>query len=162
ALGLAAGQSFGLNRIAVDDTHVYYTAPGDSWILRRPKAGGEQTTVAGIGSRTLTINGGQLFWADFDYADPFCNQPPWDGAVGVVSVDGTNQQTLAPMAAPLGVAADSTHVYWTDICDHTVNRMPREGGAIEQLGDWSSPEAIVADEAGVFWKNGLDIIKLVK
>jgi hypothetical protein len=47
-----------------------------------------------------------------------------------------------------GVAVDGTHVYWADGAAARVHRMPKEGGAIEELGDgnFSGPSLQVDDE----------------
>ena len=49
---------------------------------------------------------------------------------------------------------DETHVCWTDSVDDSVQRVPKTGGAIEQLGAWQhNTTAIYVASAGVFWAN---------
>jgi hypothetical protein len=46
--------------------------------------------------------------------------------------------TLESGGEPNSVAADGTHVYWTDLADRTVNEMPLGGGSITTLATSAS------------------------
>jgi hypothetical protein len=56
--------------------------------------------------------------------------------------------------APVGLAADATHLYWIDAAAERLQRMPKTGGAIQTLatgaqGLW--PWAIAVDASHVYW-----------
>ena len=56
--------------------------------------------------------------------------------------------------APVGLAADATHLYWIDAAGERLQRMPKAGGAIQTLatgaqGLW--PWAIAVDATHVYW-----------
>jgi hypothetical protein len=86
---------------------------------RRAGAGNKRTaTAAGAGTGTGMAGGsalGQLYWADGD-------------SIWAANLDGTNVQNLLPAwELTMGVAVDSSHVYWTDRNTGAVRRANPDG-----------------------------------
>lgn len=53
---------------------------------------------------------------------------------------------------PIGIAVDSTNVYWTDTYSDTVNKVSINGGTVTTLASgFGDPIGIVVDSANVYW-----------
>lgn len=88
---------------------------------------------------------GQLLWANGDGASP--NFPN-----SIMSLSEGSQASVVyeDSAAPWGVAADETHVYWTD--NERVFALPLEGEDAVQLAELQNgARSITVDEDDVFW-----------
>jgi len=58
---------------------------------------------------------------------------------------------------PLGLALDTSHLYFTDSQAGRVARVSKLGGDVEVLvSGQTRPVAIAVDESSVYWVNGMD------
>jgi len=123
--------------IVVDDTYVYAGlrregsfAPA---IARVPKSGGTLTDIiADASARGLTSDGTDFFW--FDDAGGNFSQIETAPITG-----GTPVALASDIFLMRGLAISPTHVYWieatsgTNANDGKIRRVPKSGGAIEDL-----------------------------
>ena len=74
------------------------------------------------------------------------------GALMVAAADGGLSPLVAQRGAPVAVAGYGGYVYWLDALAKTVLRVPRSGGAVEQIANTDdNPFALVVDGSGVYW-----------
>jgi len=82
-----------------------------------------------------------------------CAEPPADGTSALSSaVDGV--EVLAVVGAPMALTSDGAYLYWVDDVDHTLYRMPEDGGELTALAlgvRVGSPWAIAVDTTYVYW-----------
>ena len=86
-----------------------------------------------------------------------CEEPEEAGRIAVCSQGNCHAEPLADVlvettGTPATLAVDSTHVYWTTGCGGTVERVAKQGGAVEviapgQPGAWS----VAVDDAYAYW-----------
>lgn len=97
------------------------------------QAGACQPVMLASGEVTpsrLAVEGGWLYWSSYS-----------SNAVKRIAVDGGVVQTLAAgMGHPLGISADSDHVYW-------LSDSPTDGGAWEAPLDGGAPLLLAADRS---------------
>lgn len=108
--------------------------------------GGAWTTLASQlgtgGLYVLALAGDRLFWPNM----VGLQTAPLDG--GPVTTFSVGEP---PLSAG-GIAADDLYVYWTDLQQQTVNRMPLGGGPVAVLAsDQGYPNGIAADGQAVYW-----------
>ncbi len=113
--------------------------------------GAAETLAAGLGPSELyviAVGGGQLYW------------PHSLAGIQTVPLAGGVVRTLAGSHGPGsydtagGIAVDGQYVYWTDMVDHSVKRIPLDGGQVTVLAsNQEYPGWIVADGRSVFWAN---------
>jgi hypothetical protein len=94
----------------------------------------------------VAFEGGDLFWANGSGRAQYDSDQ-----VRVLAAGAPDSSTLAgDQAGPWGIAADATHVYWTDSAE--VKAIPREGGATVVLAtEQNVARYITVDETHVFW-----------
>jgi hypothetical protein len=99
-------------RVIVDGAYAYWAdygaASGNGAIARVPLAGGAAETLAPsrLFPSAMAIDGTSLYWIEADADDE-------NGKVLRMPLDGGTIDTLATSVAPLEIAIDARHVYWT-------------------------------------------------
>jgi hypothetical protein len=133
----------GARALAVDATHVYWTAGGE--VRAAPLAGGETIALA-TGQRTpwgIAVDGGRVYWVN--------SVTP--GQVMSVAVTGGEPQVVADLQArPKKLAVRDGTVYWTNSGNGTVMSVAVTGGTPQPLADQQgSAVAIAVDATTVYW-----------
>jgi hypothetical protein len=85
----------------------------------------------------------------------------WTGAgIGRADVDGQNADPsfITGTFAPVGVAVDAAHIYWTDGSASTIGRADLDGqnadpNFITVPGDPSDPYGVAVDSGHIYWAN---------
>jgi hypothetical protein len=142
---LASNQSRPLG-VAVDASNLYWTNSEDGTIKRVPLAGGQAITLFS-GQRVptgLAVEAGVLYWANSA-----------GGTINTGSVTGGAVTTLTTDSGAVGLAVDSTHVYWTDgAVTGEVKSIPLTGGQQSVLvSGQNQPYGVAVDNTQVFWTN---------
>jgi hypothetical protein len=148
--------------IAIDSDSVYYAASGldprsaaaSSGVFRVPKSGGMPVTLAvslPVGVPLVAVDETSVYWAVVGYS------PGPVLAILRVAKTGGSPVTLAsmnyvPMPSPaIGLAVDSTSVYWSDSGDGTVLSVPKGGGAPKTLASAPNAGALAVDSTGIYF-----------
>ena len=131
---LAQNQSFP-QEVAVDAQWVYWTSNGEGAVRRAPKAGGptEDLATGQTEAFALAVSGSDVFWTRATGEVESLAGPLATGGAGAVSL-----------------AVDATHVYWVSQSSSGVTRVPRGGGAVEDVGFVVAPEGIALDDTWVY------------
>jgi hypothetical protein len=76
-----------------------------------------------------------------------------DGSIHRCDVTGANKVLIAAgQARPLGIAADTTHVYWANRLDGTIHRARWDGSEHEEIvQNLGGPNAVAVDVDGIYW-----------
>jgi hypothetical protein len=154
--------------IATDGTYVYCADHGDGTVQKVPidnEAGapGAALVFGYINVSGVAVAGGSVYWV--------VQGPPQvvggytQGSIMQVPADGGVFATLAlPVNNPFGIAADSTHVYWTEI--GAVMSAPVDGGAPSVIasGGQQYPGRVAVDSTNVYWTDPVagTVMKRVK
>lgn len=139
---IAQNQSFPRG-LGLDATHVYWASEGDDAIRRVAKSGGSVETLATGQTMAfaLAVDGGEVFWTLVG------------GPVRKLQIDSCcNVTELSPSqgTAPLSLAADATHVYWASQSSGSLRKVPRGGGASQELGFVFAADGIALDATHVY------------
>lgn len=150
-----------LGDLVTDGASVYWTVDGE---LRKVGVSGGTVTVVAtdVGSPgiALAVDGSNVYWAGTASAQ-------W--VIKKVSINGGAETTLATVShTPMGMAADATHIYWTETgpaCSgcYSVKKVGINGGTVTVLAaglDDSGRIAIDADN--VYWEDVTSIKKVPK
>jgi hypothetical protein len=76
--------------------------------------------------------------------------------------------TLVQSVAPMQLALDADHVYWTDLDSYaqhsTIQRAPKKGGELPTMLAWNqdTPIAIAVDSTSLYWTTNGDLSAIVK
>jgi hypothetical protein len=137
--------------IAVDGTNVYWTddvGTNSSTLRAVPVGGGTTATVASNAPEGVAVDANNVYWA----AGP---ATPNSGAIMKMPKSGGTPVALASgLASPLGIAVNSTSVFWTDFTNGLIMSVPIAGGApVTVASNQSRPFAIAADNTSVYWNN---------
>jgi hypothetical protein len=149
---LATGLIFPTS-IATDGTYLYCAEHGNGTIEKFPidaDAGARTLLVfAQDNIITVAVAGGNAFWIALGPADRDGGFP--HGAIWQVPADGGLFARLAANAVdPQGLAADSTHVYWTQVGG--VMSAPFDGGAASFVAHGQlEPGYVAVDDTNVYW-----------
>lgn len=133
-------------RAAVDGGATFYWITAQN-LVRFPMPGGPgiEMTRGEVGPQDLALDDANVYWIT--------------NAGEVKKIDRNaslgDATTLASgQSSPMRMAIDTTHVYWTNVGDGTVRRVPKAGGAIEDIAaGQDQPFAIAVDADGVYWTN---------
>lgn len=149
---IASGQP-GPASVAVDATHVYWTNFDGGTIARRALAGGPVEPLASGQAQPLPIavDAASVYWSNYQNGS-VAKCPLAGGAVTPIASGGAQ-------ALSLGVAIDSTTVYWT-----TTNQSFSGTGIMKQsLSSGSTspvynpsfgyPSGIAVDSNSIYWTN---------
>jgi len=129
--------------VEVDASHVYWAA--GSSIFRVSKQGGASQRVADDlwNLSDIEVDGTTVFYvtdADMEATD-----------VGAVPTEGGSPTLLGKAEGPDGMAVDEGYIYWASRY-LGVYRMPKAGGAAEQLDSTTSLAVRIAiDTTSVYW-----------
>lgn len=137
--------------LALTPTRVAWSDEALGAIRSMSRVGGEPTLIgSGFGGGMLYLlaaSGETLLWPHF--------------VAGMLSApsDGGAMKSLysgVPLAAG-GIASDQEFVFWTDVTQGTINRMPIGGGPLTVLAAGQSyPNAITTDGLHVYWATATD------
>lgn len=107
-----------------------------SQVSRLPVDPGEPFDIASDGTR--------IYWTD-----------PSAGAIKSAALDGTGPTTLITgRPGVVGLAADDTFLYFTDVLEKSVSRIPKSGGTPQILAyEQRQPRFLVNDGDRVLWTN---------
>ena len=104
-------------------------------------AAGPSIMLKGAGAAT-----GHLYWAtDNGMRD--------GGTIVEANLDGTSPQTLVSLASsPVGVAVDTSHIYWADSTNGTINEANLDGTSPQTLvSDQCNPFGVAVDASHIYW-----------
>jgi hypothetical protein len=129
--------------VAIDGQYVYWTSNGDAAVRRVAKNGGtvEDLATGQTGAYALAVDGTDVFWALAT------------GEVRKLSTAACCAVTNLTNGAGAGVfslAVDASHVYWSSQSGSSVNRIPRGGGTIDEVGVVIGGDGIALDATYVY------------
>jgi hypothetical protein len=79
--------------------------------------------------------------------------PP--GTIGQANLDGTgvNQGFITDPTTPLGLAVDSSHIYWANVFDGTIGRANLDGTGVDQsfITGAIAPQTVAVDAGHIYW-----------
>ena len=148
---LASGQSSPMS-IAIDANNVYWLNAGGTGSLVKVAIGGGSATVLATGSGPsgsaallsglLAVGATDAYWRDATNIER-------------TALDGSSSTVLVQYAAPLGIAADSTNVYWTGGSANGVYQAPTSTGSptVTLASNQAAPDGITV-AGNVYWANG--------
>ncbi len=144
------GNDLEIESLVVDAEWVYLTSRAR--ILRASKVEAGVSSVFAVSPGdpvALAMDGTTLFWA----TDPAGKILRLDRA----SPGGTPVELASGQANPAGIAVGGDYVYWTNVGDGTVRRVPREGGTVSTIASGQKrPTAIAAAADLVAWTSSGD------
>jgi hypothetical protein len=134
--------------MTTDTSNVYWTT--SNALMYVPLSGGTATTIGSGGRGGVAIRGVHAYWSNLSsvIASGFANCTITKGACSPV--------TLATGGEIIGVAVDSTSVYYTDANNPggTVLKVPLAGGtAVTLAQNQNGPWMIAVDASNVYWVN---------
>jgi hypothetical protein len=142
--------------VAVDSASVYFTddsASPTGAVYKCPLAGCAMTApwVGDLDSPSrITLGGGNVYWTDF--GDGYIYGCAKSGCSGVPIMIANGQ------SQPIGIATDSSNVYWADsIGMGTITSCPLMGcgTSIDVLATGQpTPFTVAVDTSGVYWVGG--------
>ena len=157
---LAATGLYGINDLAIDETHVYWLLSGmsvpqdhDAQVLRVAKTGGTPEVIVTIPPRAYT------FAVDATHAYVATNNQPSGETGSLIRVPkiGGQIETLTAGLAPYSVVVDDAYVYWisresVSSSQCTISRLPKDGGdAVALVGDLACPTGLAVDATSLFF-----------
>ena len=167
---LVSGQD-GPTGLAADGSHIYWsiqfqsaTLLGTIWEADLDGGNAHMIVVGQTDPYGVAVSGSHLYWAN---SGPAASRV---GTINEANLDGTNPRVIVPSQAapgvpdqidPSGVAADGSHLFWTDNAGDAAR-----GSVWEANLDGTSPHAIALNQNGplgvatdgshVYWANVLD------
>ncbi len=146
-----------MDRIAVNDSGVYFTIPFDmmgnniGWLGQLPLSGGEPTWVLkGLTyPHFLTVTDDKLYFGQAvvdgtGFVGGYVSEAPLAG--GVVKNLATDEVT------PQGIAVDAEAVYWANDTDQNIRKATLATGEVTTLASGQDVAFVVAlDETHVYW-----------
>ena len=162
---LATGQGIGRPRVGGD--FVYFTDSVAGTVSRVPRAGGTvQQIGVGENASDVAVTTDTVYWAT---SGAFIR----DGSIMAAALDGSNPRVLGEnLAHPQGLAVDDEFVYFASGSSECialeeggascfgggVNRVPRVGGAAEQIDAEGTPTEVLLTERGLYWMLGIRVM----
>ncbi len=133
--------------VAIDATHVYWTADGTIGRADLDGTGADQNFITGASSPAgVAVDGSHVYWANMD-----------SDTIGRADLDGTgaDQNFITGASSPAGVAVDGSHVYWANMDSDTIGRADLDGTGADQnfITGASSPAGVAVDGSHVYWAN---------
>jgi len=137
--------------ITVDASNVYWTSTNGN-VVKAPINGGsvDELATGQQNPNAIAVNDGVIYWSN------------GAGTVSSVAVTGGTVTTLAigPNGNPslhyngLGIAVDTTTVYWADPTNNKIMRVRKNGGAPVTVAGAALPLGLVIDDTHIYWANG--------
>ena len=128
---MATGMMGGIWPVAIDDTHLYYGAPGSILAMSKSGTGGGSAIAMNIqdpDGLVLDTSSGKLYWSDWG------SGIGTDGTVGKVGGDGKGQAVLAgSLITPEDVTTSGAYVLWLSngtLADGAVDTSPNTGALL--------------------------------
>ena len=144
---LAEGQDSPL-RIAVDDTHLYWTNQGGQGaVMRLALSGGaeEQVAVSNHPPGGFVLDDQAVYWSEYAPQGSV-----WRLAKADIGTSLLPTELASSQATSISAAVDTDHVYW--VTPGTVRRVLKTGGSVENLANGqSTPFGLVVDLGQVYW-----------
>ena len=142
--------------LAVDDSHVYWSAFEETDAVGRARLDGSGVEAAFVPGAAdpvgVAVDAEHLYWANSA-----------TGTIGRADLDGgsPNQSFISTGGTPYGLAVSTTHVYWTDFGAGTIGRAAIDGGGADAgfLTVGGGPTAVAANATHLYWaddRNGTD------
>jgi hypothetical protein len=151
--------------IATDGTSVYCTNVGDGTITKVPIDPDAGAPVLLVFTQdniwTLAVAGGNVYWLERGPKERDSGFSK--GAIMQVPVDGGLFVKVASADNAAGIAADSTHVYWTQV--GAVMSVPVDGGSPSIIASGQQqPGNVAVDGTNVYWTDPMagTVMKRVK
>ncbi len=132
--------------IAVDGTHVYWTAYTANSISKVPLDGGPITVLADgqVGPQGIAVGNGEVFWTT-SVASAVLKVP-----IG----GGTPIELYSEGPGAYDIVVNTEHIYFTFLHfgTHSVLRMPVLGGATADVtSNLGTPKRLAVDAASLYW-----------
>ena len=144
---LSVGQDSPL-RIAVDDSHLYWTNQGGQGaVMRLDLQGGEeeQVAVSNHPPGGFALDDEAVYWSEYASQGSV-----WRLAKADIGTAVPPTELASSQATSISAAVDSDYVYW--VTPGTVRRVPKTGGSVENLANGqSTPFGLVVDLGQVYW-----------
>lgn len=142
AIVLAQGQAAAY-RLAVDETHVYWTLGAKGIIARVPITGGQPETFASSqnGPADVAVQGGQVYWVNA--GDGTVQRAPAAG--------GATTQIAAGQGQAWSIAVVAGTVIWNDEQSGAVRKLGPGDAAPTTLSTAPGSWAVAADEHRAYW-----------
>jgi sugar lactone lactonase YvrE len=101
-------------------------------------------------SITLSGNGGasrHVYWTNTTYP----------GSIGRADLDGqnVNQSFITGVSIPIGIAVDSSHIYWANFNYSSIGRADRDGQNVNQsfITGGANSAGVAIDGSHIYWAN---------
>lgn len=134
--------------MVADSKRVYFMRADDPAIFALDRAGGAIATLGQTSDQAtdLLLDDGDLVVAT-----------RFDGIFRVAAAGGTPRIVARPQEVPVQIARDRTHLYWASPTE--IARIPRRGGAKEQVGPGADGALAVTDDA-IYWSSSGSVRRL--
>jgi streptogramin lyase len=146
----------GMFAVAVDGTHVYWSAHTSDFVRRIPKEGGEIEIVSNQArnATTIALDDTYIYWG----VTPNGNDPDQSSIARAPKGGGDTEVIATGLGACPSLAIDDEYVYWVTQIDCRVQRVPKQGGPVQDVSE-ASPHgrcsAIGIDGSQVFWASAV-------
>lgn len=141
---IATGQD-AAQKLALDQTHVYWTNHVGDQVMRQARTGGEIETVASAqdGALGIAMDDTHVYWTAY-FAHQVMRRAKAGGEVETIASD---------QDGPDGIALDETHVYWTNAGGQVMRRTKARGEVETIASEQAIPDSVAVDETHVYWAN---------
>ena len=149
--------------VAVDSTAVYWSEGMPGWALATaPLAGGSAVLLAQSeggdyrNARAIAVDSSGLFWT-VSKSDPSVKE----AAVMKSGLQaGPATSLVSGLLEPWGILLNASVVYWTDVSDNTVSKVPSSGGDVVVLATGENATDLAIQGDSIYWGNSSAIRKM--
>jgi len=149
--------------VAVDSTSVYWSEGLPGWALAKaPLTGGAAVLLAQSadgdhrGARAIAVDSSGLYWT--------VSQHDASGKEAALMKSGLQAgpatSLVSGLLEPWGILLNASDVYWTDVSDYTVNKVPSSGGGVVVLATGESASDLAIQGDSIYWGNSSAIRKM--
>ena len=145
----------GVESIIATAGNLYWTGSGG--LTRMPLGGSPTTLAADCFGAAMVLDSVDAYWV--------CQGQGGDsGSVMKAALDGSSGVTVVSGQGPFGgIAVDFGSIYWTNgFGDHTVMRVPIDGGTPTMVATGKQPWAIAVDSTSVYWTDDGILFRIAK